>query len=295
MSNLLNRFLAALAVFSTLSLAPATLTHARTEAVEFPGGVSAGGYFPTVATVKGTLTLPRQAQQGPVPAVVLLHGSGGIDGRGAYHAAGLNDAGYATLEVFMFDRGARPREGHTATLTHAYGALKFLATHPAIRPEGIGVMGFSWGANMALRMASAGVRNAFTEWLGGHNFGAHVGFYPVCYFFQNLAGQGGTFAEFTGAPVWLAIGDKDDYGEPNDCPDFAATVADASKGKLTVTVYPGATHGWDVPGGASRTVPDPSAHRGKGGQVRMFSDHRIAARSRTEAIQFFDAHLKTKP
>jgi uncharacterized protein len=270
------------------------------ETVTFAGAMSNSPLYPGVASIKATLSLPAQANQGRVPAVVLLHGSGGIDGRGAFHAAGLNEAGFATLEVYMFDGGARPREGHAVTLSHAYGALKFLVSHPAIDRKAIGVMGFSWGGNMALRMSSAKVHDAFSTWLEGHQFSAHVSFYPVCWFHQGLVTATdptvrSTYAAFTGAPVWIAIGDKDDYGAPQDCPDFAASVTDAAQGRLTVTVYPGATHGWDVPGGASRTVFDPSANRGKGAQVRMFADSRIASRSRSEAIAFFDAHLRRKP
>jgi uncharacterized protein len=282
------------------SLALSSPAQAGAETVTFAGAVSNSPLYPGVASVRATLSLPTQANPGSVPAVVLLHGSGGIDGRGAFHAAGLNEAGFATLEVYMFDGGARPREGHGVTLSHAYGALRFLTSHPAIDPKAIGVMGFSWGGNMALRMASAKMRDAFGAALEGHDFAAHVAFYPVCWFHQGLVSATdpavqGTYAAFTGAPVWLAIGDKDDYGAPQDCPDFAASVADASQGKLTVTVYPGATHGWDVPGGASRTVFDPSANRGKGAQVRMFADQRMATRSRSEAIAFFDTHLRRKP
>ena len=289
-----NRWLSLISGICLQLFALTSEAQTKTEAVDFPGGEATGNAYPATPRVKATLTLPENAQNGRVPAVVLLHGSGGIDGRGAYHAAGLSEAGYATLEVFMFERGSRPRQGHTTTLSHAYGALKYLATHPSIDPQGIGVMGFSWGANMALRMSAASVRDAYAPWLESKDFAAHIGFYPVCWFFQNMVTQG-TFGAFTGSPVWLAIGDKDDYGEPNDCPDFAAAVAESAKGKLSVTIYPDATHGWDVPSGGSRTVFDPSAFKGKGGQVRMFSDAKIALRSRQEAIRFFDTHLKRKP
>lgn len=294
MRNLVGGLAVVLAQLGVLSV-----VQARPQTVEFPGAAANAGAFPTAATVRATLSLPNQASQGKVPAVVLLHGSGGVDGRGAFHAAGLNEAGYATLEVFMFEPGARPREGHTVTLSHAYGALKYLATHSAVEPAAIGVMGFSWGGNMALRMASTKVRDSFSNALGGLNFAAHVSFYPVCWFHHSLVNTTdpalqGTYASFTGAPVWLAIGDKDDYGTPRDCPDFVESVSGAAQGKLSLTVYPGATHGWDVPGGASRTVFDPSANQGKGAQVRMFSDSRVANRSRAEAIQFFDQHLRPK-
>jgi uncharacterized protein len=58
-----------------------------------------------VRTLEGALTLPATFVVPPksaaVPAVVVLHGSGGVDGRGAYHAEALHRRGIATLEVDM--------------------------------------------------------------------------------------------------------------------------------------------------------------------------------------------------
>jgi uncharacterized protein len=71
--------------------------------VTFPGAVAEG--YPKIAEVTGYLVFPTQEAKGQVPAVVILHGSGGIDGRGEFHAKALNEAGIATLEVFMFTSG----------------------------------------------------------------------------------------------------------------------------------------------------------------------------------------------
>lgn len=283
--------------FAAYLLTDVASAQSRTEPVQFPGATVNSNEFPAISSVNATLSLPNVSTNQRVPAVVLLHGSGGIDGRGAYHATGFNQAGFATLEVHMFDRGQRPREGHTATLSHAYGALKYLASRSDIDANGIGVMGFSWGGNMALRMSSAKVRDAFSNNLKDLGFAAHVAFYPVCWFHNNLltstdASTKDTYTVFTSAPVWIAIGELDDYGDPQDCPEFSKAVTEASKGTVAVTVYPGGTHGWDVPGGSSRTVYDPSARKGKGGQVRMFADSRLATQSRAEAIRFFEQHLK---
>ena len=68
--------------------------------VTFPGAVAEG--YPKVAEVTGYLVFPTGEAKGQVPAVVVLHGSGGIDGRGEFHAKALNAAGIATLVVFMF-------------------------------------------------------------------------------------------------------------------------------------------------------------------------------------------------
>src|SRR5208337_1754175 len=44
-----------------------------------------------------------------VPAVLILHGSGGVDGRGAFYARALQEAGIATLEITMFQFGCPPK------------------------------------------------------------------------------------------------------------------------------------------------------------------------------------------
>ena len=99
-----------------------------------------------------------------VPAVVILHGSGGIDGRGEFHAKALNAAGIATLEVLMFTSGNRPRDGSRSNFTHMYGALNYLANRPDIDPQRIGVMGFSWGGGLSLFLRDFSSNPAIHRW-----------------------------------------------------------------------------------------------------------------------------------
>src|SRR5206468_8328 len=96
-----------------------------------------------------------------VPAVLILHGSGGVDGRGAYYAKALQQAGIATLEITMFAPGARPRSGTKATMPYAAAALKWLAAQTEIDGTRLGVMGFSWGGVMTVLMSSELVQSAF--------------------------------------------------------------------------------------------------------------------------------------
>src|SRR5262245_2002979 len=53
----------------------------------------------TLLTIKGKLTVPeRDCSRGhKLPAVLILHGSSGVDSRGDFYEAELNDAGIATL------------------------------------------------------------------------------------------------------------------------------------------------------------------------------------------------------
>lgn len=259
---------------------------AASEQVSFPGAVGAG--FPVQETVIATLQWPEAAQR-PVPAVVILHGSGGIDGRGAYHAQALNQSGIATLEVFMFPQGGRFKGGHTTTLTHAYGALRFLASHPAVDPRKIGVMGFSWGGNLALRTASKQTHRSF--FADGHPmFAAHAAYYGVWWLHEKLARDAatvGVYAELTGAPVLLVSGGKDDYGPPDVAQLFYNALPAPAQAPLTLLHYPSATHGFDSPAGSDRSLFDPTAHLGKGGQVRFYRDADAAEDARSKTLAFF--------
>lgn len=284
---------------STLTIAAlygAVAASALAQSVTFPG--ARGTDFASIDAVKGTIQLPATPQE-KAPAVLILHGSGGIDGRGAFHASALNKAGFLTLEIFMFPPGGRNKGGHETTLTHAYGALKYLATRPDVDASRIGAMGFSWGGNMALKLASEKIRQAFEADVGTARFAALASFYPVCW--QHLATATSEqpevrakYAALTGAPVLLLAGGQDDYGPPADCANFIAALTEADKKSIQFHVYPEATHGWDGPAGRDRTIQDPSAHQGRGGPVRMYTSPPAADDSRLRAVAHFTASMPSR-
>ncbi|MEU8359318.1 alpha/beta hydrolase [Nonomuraea sp. NPDC048882] len=114
----------------------------------------------------GTLTLP--AGPGPYPAVLLLHGSGPLDRDGNTRKAAMNlgrpladalaAAGIATLRYDRRGTGATPgawrAAGFTGNRQDAAAALRALSSHPAIRPEAVGVVGHSEGATHAMALAA---------------------------------------------------------------------------------------------------------------------------------------------
>ena len=74
-----------------------------------------------------------------VPAVPYVHGTEGVDGRGAFSAWALNEAGIATLEIDMWGArglapGAANRRNPEPTQPFAYGAFRFLAAQAMIDP-----------------------------------------------------------------------------------------------------------------------------------------------------------------
>ena len=249
--------------------------------VSFPAVGSA-----TPLQIAGRLSLPTHAE-GRVPAVVIAHGSGGVDSRGTYHAQALNAAGIATLEIDMWSArglagGADGRPKAVAeTLPDAWGALKYLSAHPAIDASRIGIMGFSWGGVMAMLSAT---RKYAAQAEPGQRFVAHAPFYPVCWVYNRVPGY--EFGSLTGAPLFLQAGEADVYDAPDSCQRLMDSLAPEDRALLALTVYPGATHGWDRLEPALQ-VSDPYSHQGQGGLVDIAPSPDVAARSRQAAVDFF--------
>ena len=295
MNNLDPKLAAAAALAAVAALTIPRFAAAQPEA---PGETVAipGAAYSTfsVDEVRGRFGRPAGAT-GKVPAVLILHGSGGVDGRGAFHAKALQEAGIATLEITMFPRGGRPRAGTRATLPHAAAALKWLAARPDIHAERLGVMGFSWGGAMTVLMASELVQ----EHLGQDvpKAVAFAPFYPVCGgIARNFARPGyqfyGADKRMGTAPMLIHVGTRDDYETAErPCDALVATWPAAARERTTVRNLEGATHGFDSQSG-SRPFFDENAHGGRGGMVNVVGSFRDAAEARDATVRFFLANLK---
>lgn len=273
-------------VLSCVGMGWPDVIHAA-EQVTFPGARAEG--YPVQDSVSAILRLPENGAPPPWPAVVLLHGSAGIDGRGAEHSQALQKAGIATLEVSMFDRGQRPKGGHVVTLPHAFGALRYLAGRSDIDHARIGVMGFSWGGNLALRTASQSTWAAFFP-DGGPKFAAHAVYYAVWYMHQNMAqspDSAAVYVQLTGAPLLLVAGGLDSYGPPDAAQLFINALPESQRHLTTLDFYPDATHGFDSPSGMDRMIHDPTANLGQGGSVLFARNPKATETARSNTIAFF--------
>ncbi len=224
---------------------------------------------------------------GALPAVVIVHGSSGVDSRGSAYATELNAVGIATLEIDMWSArninspADRPK-GVPLTLPDAYGAFKFLAANPAIDAKRIGIMGFSWGGVVSMLTAT----KPYTELYLGKDmqFAAHAPNYPVCWVYNRVPGY--EFQQFTGAPILLQAGAADTYDQPDTCANLVKSLGARGANLVTLKVYADAGHGWD------RTEPtmmieDPFSHLGRGGKVVMAGNEQVAAQSRAATVAFF--------
>ena len=238
-------------------------------------------------TVSGQLRVPADSTS-QVPAVVIVHGSAGVDSRGKFYAEALNKAGIATLEIDMWAaRGwlggivGRP-QGVPETLPDAYGALKFLSEQPHIDPERIGVMGFSWGGVVTMLTSTEPYTSLYMG--SGLKFAAHVAHYPVCWVYNLVPGY--AFNAFTGSPLLIQAGELDTYDDPDTCPNLVQSLPAAAQAFISVKVYENATHAWDRLQPAT-TVTDPYSHKGAGGEVEIIPSPGKAVESRFTAVRFF--------
>ena len=210
------------------------------------------------ALLAGELRLPPGlAPNARVPAVVLIHGSGGIGGSADLWARNLNDAG---LAAFLLDTLAGRGITSTVqdqTLLHslamtvdAYRALDRLAAHPRILPDRIAVMAFSKGAVASVYSAT----DRFQRLHGtpGRRFAAHVGLYTPC----NVA-YAVDERVAPRVPIHLFHGIADDYVAIAPCRDYVAPLRRAGADAELIE-YPDAQHGFDNPLSA-RLVSVPTA------------------------------------
>lgn len=247
--------------------------------------------FEASATVSGELRIP-ESKHDRLSVVVILHSSPGFDGRGAFYAEALNQAGIATVEIdYLRGKGMPATPRHN--LPHAYQSLQYLAGHPRIDPMRIGIMGFSWGGIITVLTSSEELTRQYTG--GKFRFAAHLGIYPICWIHRTvLAGTSKNFKptiyqRVTGQPVQILAGDKDDFDDPDSCQKFLAELPAQARPHFSLTVYPGATFGWDSR--FSSASYDAGVKKGKGGFLNVIANPDIANRSREFAVAFFRKHL----
>lgn len=260
--------------------------------VAIPGVEIAG--WGKVAEVQGSFGLPSGAAP-RVPAVLILHGSAGVDGRGAFYARALEEAGIATLEITMFGRGGRPRTGHAANMPHAAAALKWLAAQPRIDSERLGVMGFSWGGVMSVLMSSELVQERLGKDVPRPV--AFAPFYPVCTIMADfLKSRRHSFYDahtrMSATPMLIHIGTQDDYelGE-RPCDALVATWPEAARSRTMVRNVAHATHAFDSQTGY-RQFYEAGAKAGRGATITVMPSPKDAAEARQRIVEFFVSHLK---
>lgn len=266
MNNYLVR-ISAISLF-TITLAAAyisSLAHAQETMVDFSSGPPSGQYsfkswtpksVPDLikgnpsgegVNITGHLFLPAGVEK--VPAVILMHGSGGIyPAMLDFWPKRFNAENVAVLAVDSFGpRGVQStaddqsKVPFAADVADAFAALKVLASHPRIDPSRISVMGFSRGGITAWR---TGVERLITaqNFPNGLRFAAHVQMYSGgCVGVFRLIVKPGVFSK---APMLWVHGDADDYCGMAPCQDYADRIGKAGT-PVEFVVIKGARHKFD--------------------------------------------------
>ncbi len=216
------------ALVALASAAPA----AEEELVTF---ISAASRSQAAGTqIRGYLMKPTGA--GPFPAVVLLHSCLGLPSNRRAIEAALVGSGYVALFVDDFSaRGVKETcsvdfpEG----LPDAYGALASLSRLPYVDRTRIAAVGFSQGADTALKIASSRFASAFAI-PDGLQFRAVAAFYPPC---SNVED------ERLAIPTLILVGAADGVTPAADC----ERLAQRHPGDAKLIVYPRAGHCFDDP------------------------------------------------
>ncbi|HSC87062.1 MAG TPA: dienelactone hydrolase family protein [Polyangiaceae bacterium] len=201
-----------------------------------------GGKEGKPVTLAGELRLPRSGTD-RLPAVVLLHESGGIGGHVTDWEQYLNGMGVATFVIDSFTaRGIvstvndQSQLGRLAMTVDAYRALDLLARHPRIDPTRIALMGFSRGAQPTLYASMKRFQRMHGP--AGQEFAAYLPFYAAC---------GTSYRDdedVSDKPIRLFHGSADDYNPVAPCRTYVARLK--AKGKdIQLTEYAGAGHVFD--------------------------------------------------
>ena len=199
-------------------------------------------------TLAGELRIPK-AGNDKLPAVVLLHGSGGIGGAGSMideWSRELNQLGIATFAVDSFaGRGLvstvadQTQLGRLNMAGDAYRALEVLAKHSRLDASRIAVMGFSRGGQAALYSAMNRLYGA----LGPANnlrFAAHIAFYPDCMTSYR------SDTEVGDKPIRILHGTADNYNPVAPCRAYLERLTKAQR-NVQLVEYPDAHHVFDAP------------------------------------------------
>lgn len=247
-------------------------------------GIAAHALEPETVTIisslarKGPFTarLLRPSGAGPFPAVVALHGCGGlVDKRGRLRSREADwadrflAAGYAVLFPDSFTaRGLREicTAGERSIFPKdraddAVAAAEWLAGQPFVDRNRLALMGWSHGA-MAVLWA---LRPGFLA--KPPQFRTAIALYPGCRQIDRLDGWRPSI------PLTLLIGSADDWTRPGPCRSLAKRTG------FRFIEYPGAYHGFDAP--HARVRVREGLGKPKGGKAHVGTDQA----ARTSAIK----------
>lgn len=255
----------------------------------------------TVTPLSGFLYRPEG--KGPFPAVVLMHGCGGLYSRSTgqisskmrFWAEFLRERGYVALLVDSFrprnleeicTQYKRPNSAKTRSYD-AYGGLIYLQRMAIVEPRHVALMGWSNGSRAALSaMARDGRYRPVQLPEGG--FRAAIAFYPQCRVkYTDIS----VYQPY--APLLILTGELDDWTPAQHCVALTQA-AQAAGADMHIIVYPDAHHSFDSPNSRVRYRPEVRNRNKPGGCCGATIGTNPEARddARRQVARFLARHLK---
>ena len=196
----------------------------------------------TPVTIAGELRFPATAAAGAkLPAVIVVHGSGGASATTENWARIFNRMGIASFVIDSFSgRGLtavstnQGAMGRFNMVLDTFRAQEVLAAHPRIDPARIAVIGFSRGGTAVLYTAMRRFQKIWSP-----NFKV-VGTFPL---YASCFDQVDEDTDVVG-PIREFHGDADDYASIQQCRDYFKRMKAAGR-DVAQMEFPGAHHGYD--------------------------------------------------
>ena len=229
---------------------------------------------------------------GSHPAVIGLHGCGGLYVRGELNAREramadlLRSRGFHVLLPDSFTpRGLRelctvPTAERTLRASDRrsdiHGALDWLAARAEVDRARIVVIGWSHGGSALLA--------ALNHRIGVQPLQARaaIAFYPGC---SPYARTQGSYLPV--APLLILIGALDDWTPPAPCAELGKWTP-----KVTVQVFPGSHHGFDHPSSRVRVRTDVPNGVKRGEGVTIGSNPKAREQAYAAALEFLERELR---
>ena len=183
--------------------------------------------------------LTRPAGPGPFPALVLLHGCGGVRPPHQVWASRFKEWGYVSLIVDSFNpRGYKRICDNNSLMLEmlfkrtqdARDAASFLKKLSFVKPDSLGIVGWSHGGSTVL----AEIKDKNRD----QPFQVAVAFYPYCFLplINNYA------------PLLIVIGALDDWTPADRCLNMMPKDPLKDEHQVILKVLPDAYHGFDNEG-----------------------------------------------
>jgi dienelactone hydrolase len=254
-----------------------------------------------------TAYLGRHPGDAPRPAVVLMHGCSGLrNDKGrifANHRAWMRALFAKGYDVLTVDSAGSREFGQTCTdgpdriamyrdrPMDAYAALQYLQAQPFVRPDRIGLMGWSQGGAIVLLSINdksigrpAGLKQDFV---------AAVAFYPgACS--ERLQSKPYTEVERRGwttqIPLLVLFGAADTWTPLPPCEAFISA-AKARGNPVELKSYPAALHGFDAPNQPRKELPE--YRNGNGPTPVIGTDKDARADAFPRVLEFLKMRLQS--